>query len=329
MMPDPGSTADRLLNRQNDVVVIAGPTASGKSGLALQLADQIDGEIINADSMQIYDDLQILSARPSSDEMGNIPHHLYGIRSIDRPCDAHEWREIALDQVADCHKRDKIPILVGGTGLYLSALIDGLSPIPDIPQRVRDQGNQLYRDIGGPEFVERLAELDPVAADKFHPNDRQRLVRAWEVVTHTGTRLTDWQDAPRIGPPDHLFFNVIALMPDREWLYPRINQRFDQMVEMGGMAEVQRLAKQGYDPDLPGMKALGVPSFLAVLEGEMKMDQAIRQAKTQTRQYAKRQYSWFKHRLINPRRKNGSVTVITATDPNQRIKVVSKTLGQD
>jgi tRNA dimethylallyltransferase len=315
------------LNRQTDVMVIAGPTAGGKSSLALRLAGQIDGEIINADSMQIYDDLQILSARPAPDDMGNIPHHLYGIRSVDHTCDAHEWRQLALDIIADCHKRDKIPILVGGTGLYLSALIDGLSPIPDIPQHIRDQGNQLYIDIGGDEFVKRLSELDPVAADKFHPNDRQRLVRAWEVVTHTGTPLTDWQDAPRIGPPDHLFFKIIALMPDRDWIYPRINKRFDQMVEMGGMAEVQRLADQGYDPDLPGMNALGVPSFLAVLEGEMKMDQAIRQAKTQTRQYAKRQYSWFKHRLIKPGRKNGSVTVITATDPDQRMRKASKALG--
>jgi tRNA dimethylallyltransferase len=293
---EPGSYSRSRARHKPPVLIIAGPTASGKSALALELAATFGGTVINADSMQIYRDLSILTARPDAAAEERTPHRLYGFLDAAERGSAAQWRALALDEIADATRAGRLPILVGGTGLYLRALEKGLAPVPDIPEPIRREAIELYRRLGGVAFRERLAELEPEGARRLSPGDRQRLMRAWEVVRATGTALGTWQQAPH--PLSPYRFRMILLTRPREELYAACETRFVRMIEAGGLAEAAALAARGLDPDLPAMKALGVPELMAHLRGEMPLTAAVAAAQRATRQYAKRQMTWFRHQTI-------------------------------
>ena len=281
---------------QSLVVIVAGPTASGKSALALELAAARGGTIINADSQQIYRDLNILSARPDATAMARAPHRLYGFLDAAERGSVAVWRERALAEIAAAHQSGSMPFLVGGTGLYLRALQRGLAAVPAIPAAIRDEAAALYEEIGGAAFRERLAALDPAAAGRLPPGDRQRLLRAWEVVHATGKPLGEWQR--RGGKSEPFRFATILIMPPREALYAACDRRFAAMIAAGALEEAKRLMDRGLPPDLPAMKGVGVPELMRHLRGETGLDEAIATAQRATRRYAKRQMTWFRHQII-------------------------------
>ncbi len=279
------------------VLVIGGPTASGKSGLALAFAKRAGGVVINADSMQVYADLRVVTARPSVADEADAPHTLYGVVPASVRMSAARWRELALAEIDRAHAIGLLPIVVGGTGLYLRSLMQGLSDIPDIPADVRQAAMDLQAAIGSPELHARLAAVDPVTASRLHPTDSQRLIRAWEVVQATGRSISDWQAAPPTDVPTHLSFTTLVVEPPRPRLYAQCDQRFLTMLEQGAEAEVAALMAQGLDPVLPAMKALGVPEIAAILSGAMEREPAIIKAQQLTRNYAKRQLTWFRNQM--------------------------------
>ena len=275
------------------VLIIAGPTASGKSALALQLAHTLRGTVINADSQQIYRDLRILTARPDASAEERAPHRLYGFLDAAERGSVADWRALALDEIAMATSAGRLPILVGGTGLYFRALEHGLAPVPKIPERVRQEALELHRILGGAGFREQLARLDPAGAQRLAPADRQRLVRAYEVIRATGIPLSAWQRRPHPSSPYR--FATVLLMPPREALYAACDARFAQMIAAGAVGEAAALDHRGLDPNLPAMKAVGVPQLLRYLHGEMPLEATIAAAQRATRQYAKRQTTWFRH----------------------------------
>lgn len=284
---------------ERPVIVVAGPTASGKSGLAMDLAEKLDGTIINADSMQVYRDLRILTARPSPADEARVPHLLYGDRDAAQAGSAADWSaaaHAALQSVVDAGRR---PILVGGTGLYLKALMEGLAPVPEVPREFRERAQARRREIGDVAFHNELATRDPEIAARLHPGDSQRVLRAWEVVEATGRPLSEWQNEPATVPDE--LFRVIVVDPPRDELYRNCDSRFLDMIEAGAIDEVRALAAradaEGLDPALPIFKALGYPSLAAHLRGETPLDAAIIAAQQQTRNYAKRQTTWLRHQL--------------------------------
>jgi tRNA dimethylallyltransferase len=278
------------------VVVIGGPTASGKSGLALALAEAFAGTVVNADSMQVYRELRVLSARPGPEACARVPHRLYGVQPAAEPCSAALWRTLAVAEIAAAEAADRLPVVVGGTGLYLAALIDGLAPVPEIPAAVRAEARALHARLGGAAFHAALRERDPGAAARLHAGDSQRLVRAYEVVLATGRPLAKWQadghDAAAAGA-----YLPIVLAPPRADLYAACDARFLAMVAGGALDEVAALLALGLDPRLPAMKAVGVPELSAHLRGELALAEAVRRAQQATRRYAKRQTTWFRHQL--------------------------------
>jgi tRNA dimethylallyltransferase len=275
------------------VILIAGPTASGKSGLALELAAALRGTIINADSLQAYRDLRILSARPDEVALARVPHRLYGYLDAAERGSVGRWRALALAEIAAAHGAGRLPIVVGGTGLYLRALQHGLASIPPIPAAVRAEAAELYRELGGAAFRERLAALDPA---RLPPGDRQRLMRAWEVVQATGSPLATWQAGPAAAAPYR--FASVLLAPPREALYAACDARFRAMIAAGALDEAAALGARGLDPALPAMKAVGVPELLRHWRGEIPLDEAIAAAQRSTRRYAKRQMTWFRHQMV-------------------------------
>ncbi|WP_425406466.1 tRNA (adenosine(37)-N6)-dimethylallyltransferase MiaA [Hwanghaeella sp.] len=280
------------------VLVIAGPTASGKSALALRVAQECDGTVINADSMQIYADLRIITARPMEADERAAPHRLYGVLDATEVCSAARWRDMALAEIDTAHAAGRLPILCGGTGLYLKALMQGLAPMPDIPESVRSE-IRARCDREGPEAMHALlAERDPEMAARLNATDSQRICRALEVVVATGRSLADWQREMPEGPPAHLRFHTIALLPPRDELYAGIDRRFDKMIEMGALDEVRRLDERHLDPKLPAMKALGVPELRAHLHGDLALSDAVTAAATKSRRYAKRQNTWLRGQII-------------------------------
>jgi len=276
--------------------ILCGPTASGKSALALHKASECDGVIINADSMQIYDALPLLSARPDKTEMGDIPHRLYGVLPAAERCSARAWRDMAEKEITRILDRGKTPIVVGGTGLYIKALIDGLSDIPDVPPEIRERTVLMQSDLGNPDFHTALAARDPLMAARLNPNDTQRMIRAWEVLEATGKSLSYWQSMPRIGPPEDWRFHVTILRPERSALHERCDRRFDQMIERGALDEVRNAMPHLKETD-PITHALGYRPLRDHLLGQIDLDTAITAAKAETRQYAKRQDTWFRHQI--------------------------------
>jgi tRNA dimethylallyltransferase len=287
------------------VAVLYGPTASGKSDIAIALAERLDGVVINADSLQVYAELQILTARPDSDTTARAPHRLFGVLPAAEAGSAAWWRDAALAEIAAAHAAGQYPILVGGTGLYLKTLMEGLSPVPTADQEARAKATALYGDIGGPAFRAALAERDPVIAARLESGDRQRLIRAWEVVETTGTKLSDWQALPK-EPGHSLEFNLIGLMPPRDVLYERIDRRFAAMLDRGALDEAARFDALGLSPALPANKALGLPELRRHLKGEIDLAEATRLAQQASRNYAKRQTTWFRHQLPADKKSPGA-----------------------
>ena len=278
------------------ITIICGPTASGKSALAVRIAEEKDGIIINADSMQLYGALPILTAQPGAEDLARAPHRLYGAIPAERKCSARIWRDLALAEIDAAFAAGKHPILVGGTGLYLKALTEGLSDMPDVPDHIRAAANARQAELGNPAFHMDLARRDPVMAGRLNPNDTQRLIRAWEVLEATGESLSAWQARPLQGPPAGWQFHVMILTPERAWLHQRCDQRFDLMLEGGAIDEV-RAGMDIIPDDAPVTHALGYRPLAAWLRGETGRAEAVAAGKLETRQYAKRQDTWFRHQV--------------------------------
>ena len=271
------------------MALIAGPTASGKSSRALALAERSGGVIVNADSAQLYADLAIVSARPSVEDLGRAEHRLYGIRDGADPCSAAEWARIAKIEIARAHAAGRLPILVGGTGLYLRTLIEGIAPIPPIDPAIRE----AVRAAAVEENRAALALLDPPAAARLRPTDSTRIARALEVVRSTGRPIAEWQAERAGGIGDATDLQPLVLLPPRDWLYARCDARFAAMLEGGAVEEVAALLERGLDPALPVMRAIGVREIAALIRGEATRDETLAAGAQATRHYAKRQYTWF------------------------------------
>ena len=273
------------------VALIAGPTASGKSALALRLAERSGGAIVNADSAQVYRDLPILSAAPSHNDRQRAEHLLYGMLDGAQPGSAADWATMAKAAIERLHGEERLPILVGGTGLYLRTLLDGIAPVPPIDPGIRSR-------VRANEVAQNLAELmplDPVAASTLNPGDTTRIARALEVVQSTGKTLAEWQQHREGGIAGEIELRPLVLLPPRPWLYERCERRFAQMVDQGALREVEALLARKLDPDMPVMRAIGVAELGAHLRGEWSLEEAIAAGQQATRRYAKRQYTWFAH----------------------------------
>jgi tRNA dimethylallyltransferase len=285
------------LMQSNKAVLIAGPTASGKSALALELAERAGGTVINTDSMQVYRDLRILTARPAMEEEARVPHRLYGHVDAAANFSAGAWVSDAAKVLEETRAEGRLPIFIGGSGLYFKALTQGLSAVPPVPPEIRE-AVRARLDLDGVEALHaELARRDPVSAERLKPRDRTRIARALEVVEATGRSLGDWhrEGLPPLLPPGT--FAALFLAPDRDALYARIDARFDTMLKAGALEEVARLAARGLDPLLPAMKAHGVPALIRHLKGEISLQEAATIGKADTRHYAKRQFTWFRHQL--------------------------------
>ncbi len=275
------------------VVCIAGPTASGKSAFALSLAKKLGGEIVNADALQVYADLQIISARPNLEDMAQAPHHLFGHIDGGERYSAGRWLEQAVPIIIDIMARGRVPIIIGGTGLYFKALLQGLAKVPQPSAQARANAQNILTEQGIGALRARAEQLDPAAAARILGDDPQRLLRVVEVAQSSGVSLSYWQaqTQPIIGKAD---WRGAVLTPPRDGLYERINARFDGMVESGGIDEVARLYARGLNPMLPAMKAIGVPQIISALNGEQSLETALETAKRETRRFAKRQFTWFR-----------------------------------
>ena len=273
------------------LAVIAGPTASGKSGLAITLARRTGGVIVNADSAQLYRDLPILSAMPSADERAAADHRLFGVCDGADPCSAADWAALAKAEIAAIHAEGRLPILVGGTGLYLRTLLDGIAPVPPIDPAVRAD----VRGASVAENLARLVTLDPVSAARLSPGDSARIARALEVVISTGTTLDRWQEQKSGGIGDTVALRPLILLPPRAWLYARCNARFGAMIDAGAAAEALTLFDRGLDAQLPVMRAIGLAEMIAFASGRIDRPAAEAAGAQATRRYAKRQYTWFAH----------------------------------
>jgi tRNA dimethylallyltransferase len=276
--------------------LIAGPTASGKSSLALRLAEAADAEIVNADSMQLYRDLRVLTARPSVEDEARAPHHLFGTVDAAEGWSVGRWLRAAADLLAELTAAHRPVVFVGGTGLYFRALTKGLAHIPPVPAAVRGEAEADYDLMGESAFRGRLGAYDPAAAARISEGDRQRLVRAWEVYAATGTPISDWQQG---GQPVLTgdAWRAVALEPPRAALYARCDDRLEAMVAHGAVLETAALLARDLDPSLPAMKAVGVREFAAYVRGEMEMAEALAAAQRETRRYAKRQLTWMRGQM--------------------------------
>ena len=283
----------------DDAILIAGPTASGKSRLAMELAQAHNGVIINADSMQVYRELRVLTARPGAADEAAARHRLYGFTSAAAPFSVGRWLELALAEIATARQAGQLPIVVGGTGLYFQALTQGMAEIPDIPEPVRQTARARLAELGPAGLHAALAERDPVMAGRLKPTDPQRLVRAYEVMLGTGVSLAIWQQQPAttatLPPPWHGF----VLNWPRAQLYRRCDERLAAMLEQGAIEEASGLAAMGLDPGLPAMKALGVGELIRLARGEVDRAEALAAAQQATRRYAKRQMTWFRNKMCS------------------------------
>lgn len=278
-------------------VLIAGPTASGKSALALELALSVDGIVINADSMQVYRDLRTITARPTRDDEARVPHRLYGHVDAAENFSAGAWVADAAKALEEAQAEGRLPIFIGGTGLYFKALTAGLSVVPPIPAEIREGVRARLEQDGVEALHAELARRDPRAAGRLNLRDRTRIARALEVVEATGRSLLDWhhEGQPPLLPKDS--FRAVFLASERDELYARIDARFDVMLGAGALTEVEQLAARNLDPLLPAMKAHGVPALIRHLRGELSLEEAAKVGRADTRHYAKRQFTWFRHQL--------------------------------
>lgn len=280
-----------------DAILITGPTASGKSALAVDMARSHGGEVINADSMQVYDVLSVLTARPARTDMGGIAHHLYGTVPADAAFSTGGWLRLVEPVLADLRARGKVPVFVGGTGLYFKALTGGLSDMPEVPAEIRAGWRRRLAEDGPWALHAELGARDPEMADQLSPSDGQRIIRALEILEATGRSIASFQARAGRGLVDPKRSLKIVVEPERAVLHDRINRRFAGMLDSGAIVEVEALLALGLPKEMPVMKAIGVPQIAALLRGELTRDEVISQASAATRQYAKRQMTWFRNQL--------------------------------
>ncbi|MDP3524248.1 MAG: tRNA (adenosine(37)-N6)-dimethylallyltransferase MiaA [Hoeflea sp.] len=292
---------EQKLRRQDiSAVLIAGPTASGKSALALELAHDLGGEIVNADSMQVYGVLDVLTARPGEGDLSAVPHHLYGHVPPQNAYSTGIWLDQATRAIADIRARGRLPVVVGGTGLYFRALTGGLSDMPEIPDAIRTELRARLEEEGIAPLYAELARLDPEMGLRLRPADRQRILRALEVVRATGRSISEYQGRGGVQIVDPSTARCLVLDPDRRALHARINARFARMMREGAIDEVRHLMSLTVPPQHPAMKAIGVSQISGYLAGRHTLEEAIDLASAATRQYAKRQMTWFRNQLGEP-----------------------------
>jgi len=283
---------------KSKIILISGPTASGKSNFSVKLAKKINGEIINADSMQVYKELKILSARPNLKDYQKIKHHLYGFHSVKKNFSTGDWLKIAIKKIKEIKKRKKIPIFVGGTGLYFKALTDGLVSIPNIPIRFRNKVRALHKDLGQKKFYQKLIKLDSNSKEKINPTDAQRSIRAYEVKQFTKKSLHDWFQNTKSYFEKDDFLKIYINYP-REELVQRIGKRAEKMIKLGAIQEVKKFVKLKVRKDKSVNKAIGINEIKEYLEERKDMTDVIEKISIKTRQYAKRQSTWARGNMMS------------------------------
>jgi len=285
------------MDNQSKIILIAGPTASGKSNFAVNLAKKIDGEIINADSMQIYKQLKILTARPNKKEQKKIKHHLYGIININKNFSSGIWLKLAISKIKEIRRRKKIPIVVGGTGLYFQSLINGLVKIPNISIKLRNKIRSMQKRYGQKKFYKKLIKLDPKVKSKFDPNDTQRSIRAFEIKTHTKISMYDWLNKTKPVFNESVFLKLYVNF-ERSKLIKRIQKRTENMIKKGAIQEVVKFNKLRNKKDKSINKVIGIDELTKYLNNQIKLKQAKELIAIKTRQYAKKQTTWARSRMI-------------------------------
>jgi len=285
------------MDNQSKIILIAGPTASGKSNFAVNLAKKIDGEIINADSMQIYKQLKILTARPNKKKQKNIRHHLYGIININKNFSSGTWLKLAISKIKEIRRRKKIPIVVGGTGLYFQSLINGLVKIPNISMKLRNKIRSMQKRYGQKKFYKKLLKLDPKVKSKFDPNDTQRSIRAFEIKTHTKISMYDWLNKTKPIFNESVFLKFYVNF-ERSKLIKRIQKRTENMIKKGAIQEVVKFNKLRIKKDKSINKVIGIDELTKYLNNQIKLKQAKELITIKTRQYAKKQTTWARSRMI-------------------------------
>ena len=286
------------MDLKSKIILISGPTASGKSNFSIKLAKKINGEIINADSMQVYKELKILSARPNLKDYQSIKHHLYGFHSVKNNFSTGDWLKNAIKKIKEVRRKKKIPIFVGGTGLYFKALIEGLVSIPNIPIRFRNKIRNLHKNLGQKKFYQKLIKLDPYSKEKINPTDTQRSIRAYEVKQFTKKSLHDWFKNTKSYFEKEDFFKIYIYYP-REELIQRIGKRTEQMIKIGAINEVKRFIKLKVRKDKSVNKAIGIYEIKEYLEKRNDMSEVIEKISIKTRQYAKRQSTWARGNMMS------------------------------
>ena len=286
------------MDKQSKIILISGPTASGKSSFAVKIAKKIQGEIINADSMQVYKKLKILTARPNKIEQKNIKHHLYGFVDLKEKFSTGQWLELVIKKIKEIKKRKKIPVLVGGTGLYFQSLINGLVKIPEIPLKFRNKIRMIQKKEGQKKFYKRLLKIDPIAKDKFDPNDAQRTIRAFEIKSFTKISMYEWLNKTKSEFKDEEFLKLYIDFK-REGLIKQISLRSIKMIELGAINEVKKFIKSKIKKDLSVNKVIGIDELTQYLDKKINLDQAQELISIKTRQYAKRQATWARSRMIS------------------------------
>ena len=286
------------MDKQSKIILISGPTASGKSNFAVKIAKKIQGEIINADSMQVYKKLKILTARPNKKDQKNIKHHLYGFVDLKEKFSTGQWLELVIKKIKEIKKRKKIPILVGGTGLYFQSLINGLVKIPEIPLKFRNKIRMRQKQEGQKKFYKRLLKIDPKAKDKFDPNDAQRTIRAFEIRSFTKISMYEWLKKTKSEFKDDDFLKLYIDF-NREELVKRISLRVIKMIEEGAIKEVKKFIKYKIKKNQSVNKVIGIDELTQYLNKKINLDQAQELISIKTRQYAKRQATWARSRMIS------------------------------
>ena len=292
------------MDKQSKIILISGPTASGKSNFAVKIAKKIDGEIINADSMQVYKQLKILTARPSKEEQKKIKHHMYGFVELNEKFSTGQWLNIAIKKIKEIKERKKIPILVGGTGLYFQSLINGLVKIPEIPLKFRNKIRMIQKKEGQKKFYKKLLKIDPKVKDKFDPNDTQRTIRAFEIKSFTKISMYEWINKTKSEFKDEEFLKLYVDFKRKD-LIKRISLRTIKMIEDGAINEVRRFIKLKIKKELSVSRVIGIDELTQSLDKKINLDQAQELISIKTRQYAKRQATWARSRMtswekINP-----------------------------
>ena len=286
--------------KKNKILFISGPTNSGKSKLAIEIANKVDGEIINADSMQVYNELRIVTARPSKDEEKDIKHHLYGHIKGNKRYNVYDWCNGCKTKMQEIINLNKVPIIVGGTGLYFYSFIKGIAKIPKIPESVKRKSNLRLKEIGLNNFIDEIKKMDQDSLKKINKNDSQRLKRLWEVMTFSGISLSQWQKNVKVNFIKNYNYNLILILPDKDILKKKCDKRFLKMIDNGAIKEVEKLKEKNYDQELPIMKAHGVTELIKYIDGILSLKDAINEAQKSTRKYVKRQLTWWRGSEIKP-----------------------------